>query len=329
MGGYSKDNVRVKVDTLLKLNELYKEGNLNINTFYPYFSIPNLLFGLENDYAYLKKSKTVNQEDPLVIDLYNNLPELSKMIRELTTGVGLENIKYRKSIEDILTKNCYLENYQYAEFVVKAYINDAISYNKAKFLEKYGIDEDTLNYCVSLIQFINPVLYREYLNRFTANNMQKKESDYHAFYSLARRIENGDVSLIEFFKTAPFKDNGPLYIDKIKSFLKYGYALNTISNYLYANCVPRFRYIVKEQEIKVTRTIDGRVLTPEDNSNIFKVMDVYDLPYVKVLYNQVTEEYMKGNYDMAEIDEKYQILQNEETVEIPYQFVKVTKLKRK
>ena len=329
MGSYSKDNVRVKVDTLLKLNELYKEGNLNINTFYPYFSIPNLLFGLENDYAYLKKSKTVNQEDPLVIDLYNNLPELSKMIRELTTGVSLENIKYRKSIEDILTKNCYLENYQYAEFVVKAYINDAISYNSARFLEKYGIDEDTFNYCVSLIQFINPILYKEYLNRYNANAMQKKESDYHAFYNLARRIDEGNLSLIEYFKASPFKENGPIYIDKVRSFLKYGYTLNKISSYLCANCVLRFRYIVKEQEIRVNRTINGRVLTPEDNSNIFKVMDVYDLPYIKVLYNMITEEYMNGSYDMTLIDEKYQVLQNREKVEIPYQYTKVTKPTRR
>lgn len=332
--GYTALSVERKVKALLEINKLYNEGNLNFNTFAPFYDTPNLVLGLEQDYVYLKNRKIVDLNDPEVINMMENLPEICKMIREYTTGINLENLKYRKSVEDILEKNCYLENYMYAFFVVKAYITDAKSYKTVEFLRKYNLDDETFEYCVSLIQFINPVLYKEYLNRYHANTNERKEAIFHEFYNLAKRIEeckkNGEeLSIFEFFRMTPFKESGPIYIDKLRSFLGRGYTLNTIAGYVYEHKIPRFNYMRKDQEISITRIIDGHRLTPHDNENIIKIMDVYGIPYIKKLYNLVTDEYIAGKYDMDEISKKHEMLENKETVEIPYQYIRVANTSNK
>ena len=327
--GYTIKNLKIKLDALLELNELYKNCNLNINTFYPYFNTPNLLRGLDSDYAYLKNSKNIDFNKPEIVDLINNLPEICKMIREYTTGINLENLKYRKSIEDILERNRYLENYMYAEYIIKAYITDKQSYKTVEFLKKYGINDEILKYCVSLIQFMNPALYKEYLDKYDINNQERKEALFHEFYNLAKCIEDcekkgEELSLVDFFRLTPFKEYGPIYIDKVNGFLKHGYTLSKVSNYIYSHDIQRFKYMFVEQEKRVTRILDGHKLTPEDNENIIKIMDVYGIPYVKKLYRIITDEYIAGKYDMDEILEKYKRLEDVETIHVPYQYVKVS-----
>lgn len=229
--------------------------------------------------------------------------------------IQIRNLKYRNEIETILEENNYLENYLYAEFVIKMYISDDKSYLKNKFLQNMGINNETFAYCERLISFINPVLYKEYQDCVSKNNKNRAYAIGMTIRNLAYGINTGclydgtELTLLEFYKRIPFKEYGTKFISTLRDFIarNIGYddgIYYTINNYLYHNNITNIIPANETELINSSISVAGVKLTKEIIHNIFRYMEINDLPKIMPVYRIVLRQYINKEIDFSLLDEQ-------------------------
>ena len=126
-------------------------------------------------------------------------------------------LKYEQSglintINDYFDYKDYYKCYNYSKFVIEKYINDKSSYKFSDFLFELGIDNNTFDYCVNVIEELDVGLYNKYLNK--KKNSVKEYQDY-IYYNISNIINGIKTGKLfdgtkfnkkKFWELVPFKD---------------------------------------------------------------------------------------------------------------------------
>ena len=89
----------------------------------------------------------------------DNFDLLYAKFKEYETKGIVDDVRYILSIQD------YLQNYEYAKFIIEHYIESSESYKESEFLTELGLDKDTFNFCIQTIEELDVDLYRQFLEK--------------------------------------------------------------------------------------------------------------------------------------------------------------------
>ena len=333
---YSPETVSRKLFELVYLNELIENGLLNENTYYPIFKrIAPGLVGRIPLYKYLFNTPNIEMfKTEQVKKAEANIDIIENEIKKFHEGELLKNLKYRRSFEEFFEKNNYLENYKYAEYMLKTYINAKGIYRDPAFIRFANISQERLDDCAKIVQFLNPVLYGEYMDKRKANNEKNLNSVNYQFIGISNEIRkylsNGkDMPIDEFLSKAPFihfaynsENSTFVYIDKFDLFCNEPTVKNVIKDYLRRNGLAVLTYVNIYNYMKSLIRFDGVDLTEDDKKNIIQIIKVSDFcPTVKVI-NHVIRKYLNNEYNMDDYNkEKKEINPIEEVIkQNPYTY---------
>lgn len=268
-------------------------------------------------------------------NLLDNYSELDNKIKKLYENELLfNNALYRNEVEQILEDNLYLENYLFAEWVIKNYIDYDRNYLKQEFFSKIGITEEEYNYCVRLIEFLNPILYKDLVESLSDSNDRRMFNLDKTFLNLEFGIRNGILhdgtpfNILEFYKRIPFKNSGANFRNKVFDFMQRVYGRNSstfkiIGAYIYQNNIGTMKYVSREYNIKNKMIINGIEITAEIVNDVFDYMDINNLPKINEVYRIVLNKYLNNEIDMDEVrmkKEHYQEL--DKKYDNPYTLIK-------
>lgn len=210
----------------------------------------------------------------------------------------IENVKYILSIQD------YLQNYEYAKFVIGHYIESPESYKENEFLSELGLDKDTFEFCAFTIEELDIDLYKLFLEKKELNNKIRCVKNAATINNLANGINTGVLSdgtqfdLLEFIKRIPFKKSNNFTFALI-DFMKRNNPedMNTIIKYIYSNGLntPSAFAPLDFKGIYTTKTIINDVeITNADNSIIIDYLRVNNIPLIHKTYVLARTKYLNG-----------------------------------
>ena len=241
-----------------------------------------------------------------------------------------------KTMEKLLAEKKYLENYLYAEYVIKKYIEVADSYRTGDFAKRCGLTVSELEYCIELVKVLNPILYKEYLEKGSKNADIRFVANKATFENLYTGITTGYLNdgtpfnSLEFLKRIPFKQPGKDFFNTVVSFLNRAFnnrpdIVNTIIKYMYSIHAKVLRYVSEEYANKMTVSINGVTSTPDINKIIFDSMNAYELPRISIIYSELFGKYTRGELDPVDIKERQEEIESKRLsrkIDIPYTLIK-------
>lgn len=336
--GFFKDLYRCDIEELQKrvdnLNIIYKVLKSNL----PEDEKVKIVFEIFKDkdefnkkYSLLIKFGTNDPRLDSAREALNDFDFISNTINSFS-DIQIKNVRYRREVENILKENNYLDNYLYAEYVIKTYLTDDKSYLKNNFLENLGINYEIFQYCEELIQFLNPVLYKQYQECVSENNKKRACAIGMTIRDLARGINTGylddgtEFDILEFYKRVPFKKYEAKFVCTLKNFIWQNIGnengiYSTINNYLYQNNIAKMIPASETELIKTSISYKGVELTPEIIHNVFRYMKVNGLPKVMRVYRIVLSKYVNNELDFSLLDEQEQQMKSKIKYKNPYTLV--------
>lgn len=117
----------------------------------------------------------------------------------------ISNLKYIMKIDDLLI------NYNYAEYIIKAYLTMHNSHIDNFFFNDMNVSEEIFNYCVKIVKQLNPNLYHEYELKKVENIKKRYDERINSLKEIANGIKTGKLSdgtsfdILQFWKLVPFK----------------------------------------------------------------------------------------------------------------------------
>ena len=286
---------------LIKINEVSSILNSNDTDYHKAEKLLELFDSSES----FRKSYSLfikyGKNDSRLISARQALDEFDLLLtkfRELEQKGIIENTKYVLSIKD------YLQNYNYAKFVISNYISSSDSYKENDFLDELGIDKETFNYCIETIEELDIDLYNKYLEKKETNNKIRCVRNSETISDLANGIRTGLLSdgtpfeLLEFIKRVPFK-NSDYFINAIADFMKRNNQqdFNVIMSYIYTNKLnsPSAFSPIDFKSIYNTKTIvNGIEITPEANNIIIEYLKLNKIPLISKAYILARTKYING-----------------------------------
>ena len=287
----------------------------------------NIYMKADVAFRYFKNSDDFKRQYSLLIKFGKNDDKLNKVrkqldnfdlllvkFKELEKPEIINTVKYVNSFKN--EENNIAEINKYATFVIETYVNSNKSYKHKEFLNLLGIDKKMFDYCVSIVEEINPNLYDEYLKKVEVNNKIRYVSNVETINDLANGMNTGMLSTgvafsnLEFLKRVPFKNDGYFYYT-MKDFLERNMPekKEIIMNYLSSN--KYFKYYMFESinlkslfDKKVKTIYNGVEITNKDNDIIISYIRVNDLPLINAVYYIVRDMYLNGEIDIEELEKK-------------------------
>ena len=133
------------------------------------------------------------------------LEELHKKAILYEKNNMISNLKHVIKIENSLI------NYNYAEYIVNAYLTKNNSHINNFFFGDMNIDEEIFNYCVKIIKLVNPILYHKYESKKVDNIRKRYDERVNSLKEISTGIKTGKLSdgtqfdILQFWKLVPFK----------------------------------------------------------------------------------------------------------------------------
>ena len=331
---YSKKQLEKKLIDLVYLYRLYKNGILNENTYYPVFKkIQISKINTAPKFRHLLKSKNIDNEE--CIEALSNVEVIEHEIEKFHVGLSLKNLRYRREIEETLEKNNFLENYKYAEYLINAYISFKSCYRISDFLLYANIDRERFDDCVRIIEFLNPVLHEQYIEKREIDNKKNILACNAEFKIIAGKIKEytklgKEMPPFEFISLAPFlhyyenqQFNRVSYITKVKKIIDDDDILNTICSYLYRNKLDIITYLNPKNKLDDLVSFGTHEITDEDRANIVLIIKRLNLPSTGIVLRTVVTKYFNNEYNLDEISEKRKNNIEEHLEKNPYVYKKV------
>ena len=218
-------------------------------------------------------------------------------------------------LANYLVKNeAMLHTYPYASFILNKYINDENSYQTDEFLEELGITENEFELCLNVVEETDLDLYNEYLKRKEQNKKTKFSMNKRIIEDISKGISTGYLedgtkfSVLEFMKRFPFKDASNPF-EKFRDFMKQNTPEHYMNVLMYMSdnkISDRYIYtIVKEETIRsIKTTINGRLVTEEDNDIILAYIKQNNYPLYPIVFRLARKEYLDGNISEKDINPK-------------------------
>lgn len=251
------------------------------------------------------------------------LEELYKKVFIYEKNGMISNLKYIMKIENMIN------NYDYAEYIINAYITMDNSYISNFFYRDMNIDEDIFNYCIKIIKVVNPVLYHKFEDKKLENIRKRFDDRVKSLKEIAKGIRTGELSdgttfdILQFWKLVPFKyfhglqmelheyhknitSRIPLtpdssFYSNIRNFITPTLwdEKDVVLGYMRENNIKSFKYITLDEVIKIQRgTISQKKVLP-NGETIEVEFDIDDI--IKIF------KYM-GYYNLPSLAQVYSIL---------------------
>ena len=228
----------------------------------------------------------------------DNFDLLYAKFKEYETKGIVDDVRYILSIQD------YLQNYEYAKFIIEHYIESSESYKESEFLTELGLDKDTFNFCIQTIEELDVDLYRQFLEKKELNNKIRCVKNAETITNLANGINTGILSdgtqfdLLEFTKRIPFKKSNN-FVSTLIDFMKRNNPqdMNTIVKYIYSNGLntpDAFAPLDMKGIYQVKTTINGVEITNADNDIIIDYLRVNNIPLIHKTYVLARAKYLNG-----------------------------------
>ena len=228
----------------------------------------------------------------------DNFDLLYAKFKEYETKGIVDNVRYVLSIND------YLQNYEYAKFIIDHYIQSSESYKEIEFLQELGLDKDTFNFCIQTIEELDVNLYKQFLEKKEVNKKIRCIKNAETITSLANGINKGVLTdgtpfdLLEFTKKIPFKRSNNFTVT-LMDFMKRNnpQEFNTIMNYIYNNGLntpTAFAPLDLKTIYKIKTTVNGVEITNADNNIIIDYLRVNNIPLIHKTYILAREKYLNG-----------------------------------
>lgn len=250
------------------------------------------------------------ENDPTIGPYVKKWKEIYGIYNECEKKGIVEEVKYLVKFQD------YYYAYSYAKFLLESYIKESSSFDTAAFLDHYGIDFDSFNYCVCAIEALDSELYRKYCAKAEENKVKRKESVRYKSDKLLNGIQSGfnkddsQFTLLDFFRLLPFSDNDAVkqiindfggknrnsYLARLYEFFRVAYPNESslILDYMHKNKITEdsFRPLRLEDIYNIKVSVNGRVLTEEDNTQILYYMEQNDIPMVSRAFVETRNKFL-------------------------------------
>lgn len=218
------------------------------------------------------------------------------------------NVRYLLSIEN------YLQNYEYAKFVIKYYVESSESYKEYEFLSDLGLDKDTFDFCISVVEELDVDLYKQFLKKKELNNKIRCVKNAETVNDLANGINTGVLSdgtqfdLLEFIKRVPFKKSNNFTFTLI-DFMKRNNPddMETIMEYIYGNGLHKptiFEPLNFKKIYTVKTIINGVEITNVDNDIIIDYLRVNNILLINKTYLLARTKYLNGEITAEMVQEQ-------------------------
>ncbi|MCX4366057.1 MAG: hypothetical protein OSJ70_09855 [Bacilli bacterium] len=248
-------------------------------------------------------------------------------------GIENKNTQYREEIEKLLEEREYLENYLYAEFIIKTYIDDDRNYQKGRFYRVTKTNKNIFNYCVEVVKFLNPRLYQEYLKAVAESNIKKTKNMVTNLNNIVEGIKTGylpdgsEFNILEFYRFVPLRESGFNFSKTLKDFMRQSDDItdevyDCISEYMEKNDI-RVIVFVTETYVKNNRekySTDPR-FTSKMIHNVFRYMFASGLPNIDHIFRILLEKYMNRELDfnrLGKMEDKSQKSKERKRYHNPY-----------
>lgn len=118
-----------------------------------------------------------------------------------------------KDVEYLNKISTYFKHYEYAKFVVESYIESKDSFDTKRFLETFGINREIFDYCLAVVDELDPDLYKKCSTKQAENRKLRIMLTNAKINEIVCGIKTGFLSdgtpfdAVEFIKRLPFYDN--------------------------------------------------------------------------------------------------------------------------
>lgn len=296
---------------LLKLNKAYDIINSNDNEYSKAIKLLSLYKNseeLRKTYSLFLKHGSTDNKLEIAREALNNFDEI------LTAFISLEKKGIIDDAKYVLSINNYFENYKYADFVIKYYINSSESYKEKIFLDELGIDKEVFEFCVETIELLNVDLFKQYKLKKEQNNKIRCMKNAVTITKLANEIKTGISSdgtafdLLEFLKRVPFK-NSKNFVHSIEDFMKRNnpQECNIIMGYIRRNRLhlpSAFKLLDIRAIYSIKTIVNGVEITNEDNNLIIEYLNINNIPLINSAYILVRKKYLNGEITKDMINEQ-------------------------
>lgn len=303
--GETYNLIRNKFDRLLKI---YNSDLSDSQKIYEISKNYLAYHTMSSDFEFLK---TYSKKDALIIEKEKNIKEMIDFFSKSSINTTSH---YRYISENLDYYECYV----YSKYVVSNFI-DSKNIGLYEYCNLMGINYKDFLFCVKNIEELDVSLYEKLENTLYERKDIINDEKLNRINLMLYGIKNGKtIDGIRFDKAEFFKINPFTYdcncIDAIKTFMEdnefdprdissmnYYITRNNIRKSIMKN---KFNYLNTKS---FTTIIDGKILTDEDNLNIYNYMIENDYPQVSAVFSSLRERYINGELH-ASVSNKKKVL---------------------
>ncbi len=281
------------------------------------------------------------ENDEFLKDFSEKIKSVYQFFSDEYEKGNVDDARYLMHIKD------YLKNYKYCDFIISSYINFNDSSFINVFLDTYGIDKDTFDFCLRAIMENDPILYSKYQEKCAENRTTRIKEVKMRIEEIANGIQTGFLSdgrkfdVLEFFRIFPFVD-GPSTNEILTDFgSKYNHLTKNIirSKYFLEENFPQYSDIIHKYmaqnkinngsgktfldtyrrldigEIYRTRhIINGREITDEDKDKVLSYLKENNIPLISMAYSAAVNKYINGELNCSKVKAKRLTINNGQTL---------------
>lgn len=244
-----------------------------------------------------------------------------------------KNREYCEEIERLLKEKNYLDNYLYAEYIVTTFINDDRNFQRGRFYRITRTNRKIFEYCVETVKFLNPSLYKEFLEAERVGQERKIAGMIKNVNIVAEGIKNGRMKdgakfdILHFYRLIPCRESGADFVNDLKTFLSecdglVDGAYESITKYMEDNDITEIVFLTENYvlENKALYSSDERV-TPEVVHNCFRYMFAMGIPKIDAAFRTVLNRYLSGEIsfrNLNKMEKRSRIRKNETKCDNPH-----------
>ena len=319
---YFTDKKRIDItdknyEAAIKLDKMIYLYNQEIDTLNKYYQM-TLIFkkaiDFSKEYKFLKEF--LDNSSVYYLDLY--IEEICFFLNKIERSLSKESLRDYLTLE----KNKYFDDYCYAEYFVKQYID----YNESPFIRDFlidsGINEQDFLRFTNIVFELNEDLYNKYLEKSKSNQIIRKSETIRKIDNIKEGIVSGytkdgnKFDGVEFFANLPFDDMDkaretiedfelkklPSIDKRLRTILERLCPENVrdIMNYVYSNNLLNANpsKISEKDIMNITYINNDLPLSNEGKLEIIDYMKERNIPFFQKAFNVVKDKYLNEGLEI-------------------------------
>ena len=303
----------IKLD---KMIAIYVSQEDSLNKYYQMKEIFKSSRDFAREYGYLKEFSY----DSKVNYLYEYVYQIANYFTTMEMGISKESEKELLLYE----KESYFEDYPYAKYYVKEFIDYKESPYLKDFLVEKGIYEQDFSRFLSILISFDDELYDQYVEKEKENKTSRQLDVIRKLENIRSGVITGytkegkEFDQIEYYSNLPFtdKDTAKAVLEdfELKKLATLDQRLRTLIENLCSEDVSKIMgYIYKnnlifaksskisEEEIKKNNyIINDKALDEKGKEEVIKYMKEKNIPFITQAFNAVKNKYLNDKLQTVE-----------------------------